>query len=466
MSKSADLGTQKIPTLLAAQSIPAAIGFMVMTLNMVVDTIFVGQYIGKLAIGAISVVMPISFLMSSVGMAIGIGGSSIVSRAFGAKDHAKAQLTFNNQIALTLISIALITTFGFIFYAPIIRLFGAQGELFPLSETYYLITLVGIPFLSLAMMANNNLRAEGKPKVAMLILIIPSIVNMFLDYVFIVQLDMGMEGASWATTISYFSSGSFMVFYFLSGKTELKVDIKKFILSKPIVGEITRVGLVSVLRQGSISLLTIVLNHSLFHYGNKAGIGGETAISIYAIPNRIAMFAFFPLIGLSQGFIPIAGYNYGARSFDRVRSVVKLAITWGLIIAGFLTLLLLLGSEYIPRIFAKSDELDLLKYTPQAIFVIFMATPVVIFQLIGSSYYQAIGRAMPALFLALTKQFFFLTPFVLIFPLFFGFEGIWYAFPAADIISALICYYFLKIGMRKLSQKEGIVSMDESTIMH
>lgn len=454
MSKSKDLGTRSIPQLLASQSIPAAIGFMVMTLNMVVDTIFVGQYIGKLAIGAISVVMPISFLMSSVGMAIGIGGSSIVSRAFGAKDQEKAQLTFNNQISLTLILITIILAGGYIFYEPIITLFGAQGDLFSFSESYYLITLLGIPFLSLAMMANNNLRAEGKPRVAMLILIIPSVVNMFMDWVLIVLFDMGIEGAAWATTLSNVAAGSFMIFYYLSGKTELRVTPSLFRLKKNIVNEITRLGLVSLMRQGSISLLTIVLNHSLFYYGNQAGIGGETAISIYAIPNRIAMFAFFPLIGLSQGFIPIAGFNYGAQSYKRVKEVVRLAIVWGLIIAGFLTLLLLLGSNFIPTIFANEQEVDLLHYAPQAIFVIFFATPVVIFQLIGSSYYQAIGKAMPALFLALTKQFFFLTPFVLIFPLFAGFEGIWYAFPAADITSALICYYFLRIGMKKLDTKQ------------
>lgn len=453
MSKSKDLGTHSVPSLLASQSIPAAIGFMIMTLNMVVDTIFVGQYIGKLAIGAISIVMPISFLMSSVGMAIGIGGSSIVSRAFGAKNKEKAQLTFNNQISLTLICIFVITTLGFLFYSPILHLFGAKGDLIPFSKTYYLITLIGIPFLTLAMMANSNLRAEGKPRIAMYILIIPSVVNMFLDYLFIVVFEWGIEGAAWATTLSYASTGIFMIYYYLSGRTELKVDPKKFGLVKPIVGEIVRLGSVSVFRQGSISLLTIVLNHSLYFYGAQAGIGGETAISIYAIPNRIAMFAFFPLIGLSQGFIPIAGYNYGAQAYDRVKYVVRLSITWGLIIAGFLTLLLLLGADFIPKIFAKKEEIDLLKYTPHAIFVIFMATPVVVFQLIGSSYYQAIGRALPALFLALTKQFFFLTPFVLIFPLFAGFEGIWYAFPAADIMSALICYYFLKMGMRKLDEK-------------
>lgn len=448
--KSTELGTKSIGSLLASQSIPAAIGFMVMSLNMVVDTIFVGQYIGKLAIGAISIVMPIAFLMSSIGMAIGIGGSSIVSRAFGAKDNERAQLTFNNQIALTLLSIIILFVVGLVFQEPILKLFGAKGDLLPFSQSYYFITLLGIPFLSLAMMANNNLRAEGKPKIAMMVLLIPSILNMLLDYIFIVKLDWGMDGAGWATSISYIACGIFMIYYYLSGRTELKVNPKLFKLQGKLVKEIVSLGSVSIFRQGSISLMTIVLNQSLFYYGNQSGLGGETAISIYGIPNRIAMFAFFPLLGIAQGFVPIAGYNYGAKSYTRVRESVKKAITWGFVIASVLSMILLIGSNWIPKIFASQDETKLLEHAPRAIFLIFLATPIVIFQLIGASYYQAIGKAKPALLLTLTKQFFFLTPLVIILPLFFGFDGIWYAFPVADILSAGVCYFFLKIGMKKL----------------
>lgn len=450
MEKSKELGTKSIKSLLAAQSIPAAIGFMIMSLNMVVDTVFVGQFIGKLGIGAISVVMPITFLMASFGMSIGIGGSSIVARAFGADNDDKAQLTFNNQISMTLISIITLTGLAYFFQDQILFLYGGKGELVEFTKIYYLITLIGVPFLTFSMMITGNLRAEGKPKVAMMVMIIPSIINIILDYIFIILLDFGMHGAAWATTAAYFSSGVFLLFYFLSGKTELKFKLEKFKLSLPIVKEITSLGMVNLLRQGAISVLTIVLNHSLFHYGNKYGIGGETAISIYGIPNRIAMFAFFPLIGIAQGFVPIAGYNFGSGAYDRVKEVVNLAIKWGFVIASLLTITLLVGSEQIPKIFAAPSEIDLLKHTPDAIFIIFLATPFVVFQLVGSSYYQAIGRALPATMLTLTKQFFFLTPLVVIFPLFFGFKGIWYAFPVSDLLSSAVCFYYLRIGMKKL----------------
>ena len=173
LNSSSILGTHPIKRLLFTQAMPAAIGFMVMSLNMVVDTFFVGQYIGELAIGAISVVFPISFLLSAIGMSIGIGGGSIVSRALGSQNQEKAQLSFNNQISLTFFLAFLIILIGVFFSTPILDLFGAKGKIFPYADTYFSIVLIGIPFLAISMMANNNLRAEGKPKIAMVVLLIP-----------------------------------------------------------------------------------------------------------------------------------------------------------------------------------------------------------------------------------------------------------------------------------------------------
>lgn len=231
-NKSTLLGTENISSLLLKQAIPAAIGFFLMSINMVVDTIFVGKYIGNLAIGAVSIVTPIAFLMTSFGMAIGIGGASVVSRALGAQDKDKAQLAFNNQISLAFIIVAIFTAVSFIFKDPILNAFGAKGELFSPASKYYLITMIGVPFLSFAMTGNNNLRAEGKANQAMMALLIPSLMNMLLDYIFIAQLDYGMEGAAWATAISFISSGLFIILYFIFGDTELKIDPTLFGLKK------------------------------------------------------------------------------------------------------------------------------------------------------------------------------------------------------------------------------------------
>ena len=448
--KSSFLGTEKIPKLLLKQALPAAIGFMVMSLNMVVDTFFVGQYIGELAIGAISVIFPISFLFSSIGMSIGIGGGSIVSRALGNNDDKKAQLAFNNQISLTIFLAIIAIIIGLFFKIPILDIFGAKGEIMPFANSYFSIVLIGIPFLALSMMANNNLRAEGKAKIAMIALLIPSVVNIVLDYIFIDIMDLGMVGAGWATTISYLGSAGYIIYFYLAKKAELKVKLVLFKLNKLIVSEIFKIGSVNLLRQGTISLLAIVLNNTLFYYGNlQGGMGGEIAISVYGLATRMTMFALFPLIGIAQGFMPIAGYNYGAKMYDRVNSVIKIALIYGFIIASFIGIILMVSSDLIPYIFTKDTKL--IKHAPNAIFWIFSATPVIVFHLIAPSYYQAIGKAIPALLLTLTKQGLFLIPFVLILPIYFGIEGVWYSFPISDIISAGICFYFLRKSTSKLT---------------
>ena len=448
--KSSFLGTEKIPKLLLKQALPAAIGFMVMSLNMIVDTYFVGQYIGELAIGAISVIFPISFLFSSIGMSIGIGGGSIVSRALGNSDNKKAQLAFNNQISLTIFLAITAIIIGLFFKIPILDIFGAKGAIMPLADDYFSIVLIGIPFLALSMMANNNLRAEGKAKIAMIALLIPSLVNIVLDYIFIDIMDLGMVGAGWATTISYLGCAGYIIYFYLAKKAELKVKLVLFKLNKLIVSEILKIGSVNLLRQGTISLLAIVLNNTLFYYGNmQGGMGGEIAISVYGLATRMTMFALFPLIGIAQGFMPIAGYNYGAKMYERVNSVIKIALIYGFIIASFIGIILMVSSDLIPYIF--TNDVKLIKHAPNAIFWIFSATPVIVFHLVAPSYYQAIGKAIPALLLTLTKQGVFLIPLVLILPIYFGIEGVWYSFPISDIISAGICFYFLRKSTSKLT---------------
>jgi putative MATE family efflux protein len=444
------LGTAPIKKLLFNQAMPAAIGFMVMSLNMMVDTFFVGQYIpnGDLAIGAISVVFPISFLFSSIGMSIGIGGGSIVSRALGANDKSKALLAFNNQVCLTLFLAFLVVIVGVVYKTPMLDLFGAKGQIMEYADIYFSIVLVGIPFLAISMMANNNLRAEGKAKIAMVVLLIPSIVNIFLDYIFIDLMNYGMEGAGWATTISYLGCAAYIFYFYLAGKGEMKVIPEKFKLNKKIVSETLKLGSVNMVRQGTLSVLAIVLNTSLFKYGNLDGMGGETAISVYGLAGRLVMFAFFPLIGIAQGFMPIAGYNYGAKNYERLKEVINAALIYGFIIAGFICLILIYSAEWIPYLFTK--DVDLIKYSPDAIFWLFVTSPVVSFTLISPSYYQAIGKATPALLLTLTKQGLFLIPLVFILPMYYGINGIWYSFPISDIISAIICYYFLRRSIKRL----------------
>ena len=442
MTATADtLGTQKISTLLIKQALPASIGILVMSLNMIVDTIFVGQWIGSLAIAAITVVLPIVFLISSLGMGIGIGGSSIISRALGAKAAEKAYLTFGNQIFLTLVLSILFVLVGILFNEPLLLLFGANGDILVPATSYFNVVLYGVPFLAFAMMGNPVIRAEGKPKFAMYAMIIPAISNILLDIVFIKFLGLGMFGAGLATSISYAACGLFIFGFFLSKKSELSILAKNFILSFSIVKEIVQLGGVTVARQGTISVLMIVLNATLFTYG------GENAIAVYGIINRVMMFALFPVLGVTQGFLPIAGYNIGAKNNDRVRKVIKMAIIYGSAVASLIFLGIICFPEAIARLF--TSDVALIDETPKALLYVFLATPVITAQLIGSAYFQAAGKALPALVLTLLKQGVFLIPLVYILPKFFGLNGVWFSFPVADVLATLVTLLFLKSEVRK-----------------
>ena len=431
-----DLGTQKINKLLIKQAVPATIGILVMSLNMIVDTIFVGQWIGVLAIAAITVILPIAFLISSIGMGIGIGGSSIISRALGANNTEKAFLTFGNQISLTVILAILFVTIGNVYSVPILNLFGAKGAILPIASEYFNIIIYGVPFLAFAMMGNPTIRAEGKPKFAMYAMMVPAVLNILLDILFIKIFDWGMWGAGLATSIAYASCGLYILYFFLSSKSELKIIPKNFKLNFKIVLEIFQLGGVSIVRQGAISILMIVLNFSLFKYG------GEIAIAIFGIINRVLMFAYSPIIGISQGFLPVAGFNIGANKNKRVQQTIKKSIWFGTIIGTHVFIGIFLFREELIWIF--TNDTTLLDKTPNAMFIVFLATPIITMQLIGSAYFQAAGKALPALFLTLLKQGIFLIPLAYLLPKYYGIEGVWWSFPISDLLSTTITVLVLK----------------------
>lgn len=430
------LGVEKISKLLLKQGIPAAIGILVMSVNMIVDTIFVGRWIGVLAIAAVTVVLPIAFLISSIGMGIGIGGSSIISRALGADNATKAFKVFGNQISLTVGLSILFVFLGTFFCLPILELFGAKGDITAPATSYFHVIVWGVPFLAFAMMGNPVIRAVGKPNYAMFTLIFPAIANIALDVVFIKYMDLGMYGAGLATAISYAVSGLFVLWFFLSKHSELKIIPKYFAINWPILKEIVALGGVTVVRQGTISILVIVLNYTLFKYG------GELSIAVYGIINRVMLFALFPVLGVVQGFLPIAGYNYGANDVKRVKQTINTAILYGTAIATLIFIIIMMFPRQLVGIFTEDQAL--LQATPNALIIAFLATPVITTQLIGSAYFQAAGKALPALILTLLKQGIFLIPLVFFLPKFYGINGVWMAFPIADISSTLVTYLYLK----------------------
>ena len=438
---SASFGTQAIPQLLIKQAVPASIGILVMSLNILIDTIFVGQWIGANAIAAINVVLPVSFFIATLGMAIGLGGSSIISRSLGNNDIEKAIKTFGNQIVLTLSLTISLVIFGLLFVDSIVPAFGGKGALNEPAKIYYTIVLYGVPVLGYCMMGNNVIRAVGKPKNAMYAMMLPSISNLTLDYLLIYVYDFGMHGAAWATTLSYCVCALYILFFFNSNYSELHPNISDFKLNAGISKEIAALGSVTLARQGVISLSVLLVNNLLF------GLGGESAVAVYAIISRLLMFSLFPILGITQGFIPIAGFNYGAKNKKRVEEVIRTALLYATGFATLVFLIINIFSNSIGSIF--TSELSVLEKAPAAIRWVFVATPIVGVQLIGAAYYQAIGKALPALLLSLTRQGFFFIPLVYILPSFLGINGVWLAFPIAELLAAIVTGCFLAYELRK-----------------
>ena len=276
----------------------------------------------------------------------------------------------------------------------------------------------------------------------MFTMLIPAFINLILDPIFIIWLDWGFIGAAAATSIAYISGGTFAFGYFIFGSTQMNLNPTYLKPDWGIMKEIMQVGGVTFVRQGTYSLLAIVLNNSLFHYGT------EMAVSSYGIISRLMMFINFPVFGLTQGFIPIAGFNFGSKEWERVKEVLYVAIKAGLLIATTIFLILAFFAPQIVGVF--SNDQVLINQTYPAMRIVFLLTPTLIIQLLSSAYYQAIGKALPALILTLLKQGIFLIQLVLFMPLYFGLDGIWYSFPIADLLTTIVSAIFIRKAMQQL----------------
>ena len=295
------------------------------------------------------------------------------------------------------------------------------------------------------MMGNNTIRAEGKPKNAMYAMVLPSISNLFLDYIFIYEFGWGMEGAAWATTLSYAICGSYILYFFVSKKSDLSLGWKDLILETAVVKEMGALGFVTLARQAVVSLTVLLVNNILF------SLEGENLVAVYAIISRMLMFALFPILGITQGFVPIAGFNYGAQQKERVVEVIRKAIIYASVLATIVFVLIVLFAENIAAVFTR--ESLVVETTAEVLTWVFLSTPIVGIQLIGSAYFQAIGKAIPALLLTLTRQGFFFIPFLLVLPHYYGSFGVWISFPVAEFISTLVTAFFLQREVKKYIKK-------------
>ncbi|MEN8139451.1 MAG: MATE family efflux transporter, partial [Bacteroidota bacterium] len=411
-----ELGKLNIGSLLLKLSVPATIGMMVMVLYNVIDTIFVARFVGSMAIGGLAIVMPITMLIAAVGMALGVGGSSLISRYLGANQADKANTVFGNLLMLTFTFTVLFTLIGYIFPDTVLMLFGADGEIFPYAKEYYLIVLAGTPFLGLSMAGNNIIRSEGNARMSMIVMLVSSVLNLVMDYIFIIWLSWGISGAAWATLIAQILTFIFIAYYFIgSGKSSVVIKLQYLKLNVDTVKEVIGIGSSSFARQGSASIIAIFINHSLMVYGS------EVDVAAYGILNRVMMMSVFPMIGLIQGFLPILGYNFGAENYDRVLKVIKISFISAFILGSISLFVMSVFPREVFEIFTNDEALII--PGSRYLVIVIIVIPLVGIQMLGASFFQAIGKAKPALLLTLARQVIFLIPLMLILPKFIGIEG-------------------------------------------
>jgi putative MATE family efflux protein len=376
---------------------------------------------------------------------IGIGAASAISRSLGAKDIEKADYVAGNSFLLIVILSSIIAAIGLTFTEPMLRLFGATDTILPYAKDYITIILWGSVFFSFAMSSNNLIRAEGNAKVAMATMLIGAILNIILDPIFIFVFKMGVKGAALATVISKFVSFIYVLTYLYSGKSSLKVKLHHLKPKMRIIIEILTVGFAAFARHVTGSIVAIVVNNSLRIFG------GDMALIIVGILHRVTMFVFMPLFGVIQGMQPIVGFNYGAKKLDRVKETLKLSLITTTVIATFGWLIIELFPFAIISVFTRDAEI--IEKGSTIMRIVISVIPVIGIQLVGAALFQALGKAVPSLILALLRQVLLFIPLVIILPrvLGLGLLGIWIAYPAADILSVVLTVLFLRSELKKMS---------------
>lgn len=424
------LGTDNIGKLLAQYAIPAIIAMTAASLYNMVDSIFIGHGVGPLAISGLALTFPLMNLAAAFGSLVGVGASTLISVKLGQKDYDTAQHVLGHVLVLNLILGSVLMVITLIFLEPILYFFGASDQTMGYAKDYMTVIIIGNVVSHLYYGLNAVLRSAGHPQKAMGATIFTVVINSILDPLFIFVFKMGIEGAAFATVLSQLLALAWQ-FKLFSDKNEL-IHFKKGIykLKEKMIREILSIGMSPFLMNVSSCLIIIVVNQSLKRYG------GDLAIGAYGIVNRLVFVVVMIVIGLNQGMQPIAGYNFGARAYDRVSKVLKITILWGMLIT---TLGFVIGN-FFPHWAVKAFTTDqtLIDLSVEGLKIITIFFPIVGFQIVSSNFFQSIGFAKKAIFLSLTRQLLFLLPCLLYLPTVYGLKGIWYSFPTADFVATFI----------------------------
>lgn len=443
------LGEEKISTLLFQFSTPAIVGMLVNALYNIVDRIYIGNIkdIGKYAITGVGLTLPITTIIMAFGMLVGIGSAAAVSIRLGRHKKDEAEEILGNAFILLLILSVVLPIVGLTFLDSILNSFGASANTLVYAKEYITIIFFGTVFSLVSFGLNHSVRSDGNPKMAMMTMLIGAVLNTILDPIFIFVFDMGVKGAAIATVLSQVVTTLWILKYFLGSDSILKIRRKYFKLKKSVILSIFAIGMSPFSMQLAASVVQITSNKALSTYG------GEYAIGVMAVISSIAMIFLMPVFGINQGSQPIIGFNYGAKKYDRVKETVKYAsfAATVIMIIGFLVV------EIFPAqaigLFNRDQEI--VQMGVQGIRIYLCMIPVIGVQIIGTNYFQSIGKAKISMFLSLLRQVILLIPLLIILPKYFGLTGVWMAGPISDLGSSLITYTLFFKDLKKLRTEEA-----------
>lgn len=446
------LADHRLGRLLWKLAIPAMVAMLAQALYNITDAVIVGQYINDRAIAAVSVVFPVQIVFLALGLLLGIGGASLVSRSLGAGRHETAERSvgavFFGAVAVSL-PLALA---GYLFGDVVLDAIGTPVELLGMTREYLYWLLGANIFFTVAVAGNAQIRAQGYAQVAMWTMLISAIVNVGLDLLLVGALGMGVRGAALATGLAEIAAMVFIYAFLQSGRSRLRLHWKYIRFDRTILGEVFRVGMSAFMMQLAGSLVVVVINRTLRRYGTA------DQQAVFGMIHRLMMMVFMPVFGIAQGMQPIVGYNYGARRFQRVRQVFQLAARHASVgtVAGFI--IIMVFAEPLIALFGIKPALQ--QEAVRALRIMSLLMWTVGFQIVGTTLFQAVGYALPSFILSVSRQLVFLIPLVIILPRYMGVDGVWWSIPGAEVASVFLHAGMIYWLLHRLKREEH--SMEES----
>lgn len=424
------LGERQVNQLLWQFSLPAIIGMLANSSYMIINRLFIGNVVGADAISGLSVTMPVSLIITAFGMLIGIGSGAMISIRLGQNRLGEAEHILGNALSLLLITSVLVSGILLLWLDELLIAFGASPNTLPYGRQFISIILFGSVFQYLSFGLVAIIRSEGNPRISMNIMLLNAGLNVVLDFIFVYLLHWGMPGTAVATVISQTVAATLAIRHFLGSSSVIKLNWKFMRPSRSIIRTILSIGIAPFAMQLVSSLIVILYNQGLAKYG------GDSAIGAFGIIYTITMFTLMPVVGISQGLQPIAGFNFGARKYARVKESLKLAILYASFIVCLGFIFIQLGAGPIMRSFTSEQEL--LDLGIHGLRVFLLCLPIIGFQIISANFFQAIGKGFASMFLNLLRQVILLIPMLLVFPYFLGLNGVWLSSPVSDISAAII----------------------------